>query len=156
MKIKQGFTLIEILIYSAIITGILTVSLFTAYQLISSEERVVMRRELTENQKFVLQKLAWILTNVSAINSPAASSTGSTLSVNRLNYSYNPLVLSLSDGALQLTSGATVTPITNHYASVTALSFEHRLVGGASTIKVNAIFSNDAGSTTINTTIFVK
>lgn len=152
----RGFTLIEILIYSAIVTIIFSFSLLAVYQIIDSDERVFSREELTANQKFLLQKISWALQNVDTVNSPAAGAGGPGLSVNKLNYPYNPLVISLDNGAVKLTSGATATPLTNDYVNVSGLNFEHLNFSGKSAIRATVALENKFGTTTIDATITVK
>lgn len=152
----RGFTLIEILIYSVIVTVIFSFSLLAVYQIIDFNERVFAWEELTANQKFLLQKISWVLQNVDTVNSPVAGAGGPGLSVNKLNYSYNPLVISLDNGAVKLTSGATATPLTNDYVNITGLNFEHLNFYGKNAIRVAAILENKFGTTTINAVITVK
>ena len=58
---KRGFTLIETLVYVAIVAGFITVSLSAVYQMIDFGGRVRNQREINENQRFLIQKLDWIL-----------------------------------------------------------------------------------------------
>lgn len=152
----KGFTLIETLIYIGIMAMILSLSFLVVYQLIDSNERIVLLRELTENQRFLLQKVAWVLQSNETINVPAAGSSGSGLSVNKLDYAYNPLVVSLSDGVVQLASGVTTTPITNSYVTVNSLSFTHRVLSGQTIIEIDAVLSNKTATNTLDTSIIVK
>lgn len=156
MTNNKAFTLIETLIYSAIVTMILSFVLLVAYQLISSEDRVIQLREVTENQKFILQKFFWVLQSVNTINSPASGGSGASLSVNKINYIYNPLIIYASNGVVYLNSGATSTPITNSFVNVSALNFQHLILSGHSAIKVTATLGNKVATATIDTTIIVK
>lgn len=151
-----GFTLIEILIYSAIVTAVLSLSVLAAYQLINSSERVVDRRQLTENQKFLLQKIIWTLKDVSSINEPVFGGSGGTLSVNKLNYAFNPLIISLNNGVVELTSGATTSPITNRYVTVDNLSFEYLNFSTSTILRISADISNKTASSSMATTIVVE
>lgn len=152
----RGFTLIEIIIYSAIVTAILSFALLSLYQIISFDERGVAQQELIENKKFLLEKIYWVLQSVEAINSPAVGGSGGTLSVNKLNYGFNPLIVSLNNGVTQLVSGATATPLTNSRVTIDSLNFEHLTFSGGAAIKINALLSNSVGSTSLETTIIVK
>jgi len=154
--LQRGFTLIEILIYSAIVTSMLTFALLTAYQIINSDDRLLARRDLTEDQKFLVQKIEWVLKNVSTINAPASGGSGDTLSVNKINYNYNPLIIALNASTTELTSGATTTALTSDNVEVSNLNFEHRNLGGTTLIEVSAKLENDTGSTTIDASFLLE
>lgn len=153
---NKGFTLIEILIYSGIVTTILSFTLVIVYQLIDSDERVVERREITENHKFILEKIGWVLQSVDKINSPAVGATSTKLSVNKLGYAFNPLVIQIGTSTLDLVSGATTSPITNNYASTTSLVFEHQNLASTSAIRITATIENTTASSTIDATFIIK
>jgi Tfp pilus assembly protein PilE len=150
-----GFTLIETLIYAAIVSILLSFAIITAYQIISSDDRVIYRNELTENQKFVLQKIYWALQNISSIDTPALGASGDTLSINKLNYPFNPIIITTDNNVIELTSGATTTPLTNSYISTSTISFEHIDLTDDSALKISIYFENKFGSTTTDTVIFL-
>ncbi|MEK9186129.1 MAG: prepilin-type N-terminal cleavage/methylation domain-containing protein, partial [Patescibacteria group bacterium] len=101
---RKGFTLVEVLIYAGIVTMIITFALLGTYQIIDYQDRLEDQLEVTENSKFLIQKIAWVLQNNSAINSPVLGSSGLSLSVNKLNYGSNPLVITLSNGRAWLST----------------------------------------------------
>jgi len=157
MKLQVGFTLIEILLYVSILGMIFGFTILAADQMISNYERLRYQRELMENQKFLTQKLIWLLQNNAAINSPAAGASADSLSVNKLNFSGNPLVIGLNGGRVWLTVG-TSTPIslTNNYVTVSNVSFTHFNFSGHDAIRFRANLINNVASTSIDTTIRVK
>jgi len=158
-KLKAGFTLLETLLYSGIVTVILTFTLITMYQLIKNEDRVTKQREMTENQKFFVEKVAWMLQSVDKINTPTLGATSTTLSLNKLGYAFNPLIIRASttpNGTIEFLSGATSSPITNSYATATGLLFEQLNLASTSAIRVRVTFTNDTASTTIDSTFIVK
>jgi len=153
MNKSGGFTLIEVLIYSLIVTVFLTFTLVLTYGMIVSSERIVARKELVENQKLILQKVVWALQNVSTINTPAFLATSSTLSIDKLNYYFNPIIFSLSASTLNLKNGATTTAISNSYVSVSQLIFTHATSGA---IRFRATLFNQYATETIDTLISFK
>ena len=153
---KRGFTLIETLIYIAILAMVLSLAFAAVYQLLDSDYRSVLLRELNENQLFLTQKIAWVLQSNQSVNAPAVGSSGSSLSVNKIGYAYNPLVFSLSGGVVRLASGATTTPITNNYVIVNSLNFTHRVLSGQTIIEIDAVLFNKAATSTLDTSIIVK
>lgn len=153
---KSGFTLIETLIYSAIVVMVLTLTLAASYGIIESQDRITKLREIAENEHFLTQKIVWVLQNVDALNSPPPGSVGSTLSVDRLGYAFNPLEISLQDGVVVLKSGSTTTPLTNSYVSVSSLIFSHQILASTTAVRVTALLENDIAHTSVDTTILVK
>lgn len=159
IKATRGFTLIEILLYTGIVAAVLTFTLITVYQLIDGESRVTKQREMTENQKFFVEKVAWMLQSVDKVNTPALGATSSTLSVNKLGYGFNPLIMRASTtpaGTIELVSGATTSPITNGYATATSLVFEQLNLASTSAMRVRVTFTNGVASSSIDTTIIIK
>ncbi|TSC88807.1 MAG: Uncharacterized protein G01um10143_704 [Parcubacteria group bacterium Gr01-1014_3] len=156
-KKNSGFTLIETLMYSAIVTGFLTFALIISYQLIDSSDRSTDLVELNENQQFVTEKIGWVLSSVSAINIPASGATSASLSVNRLNYGGNPIVISLSEGTVMYsTSSLPAVPLTNSHVTVSDLNFKNLNFEGRVGIQFSANFANNTSSTSLENTFIVK
>src|SRR3989344_1222509 len=100
-----GFTLIETLIYAGIISGFITISLLMVYNIIDFSASLAEQRGLIEGQRFLDQKLHWVLSNVSAVNSPVASSSSATLSINKIGFAQNPVVVDSLNGAVRVSYG---------------------------------------------------
>lgn len=157
MNGDRGFTLIEILIYSVIVTMILTFMLLAAYQIIDNRSRLEDWLAIEENQRFLLQKLDWILGSNQSINTPVNGANGNTLSVNKLNFSGNPLVIDLAGGVVRLKSGSGApVNVTNPRVSVSSLNFSNLNFSGRSAIRVQANLANSVASATIDTLIYVR
>lgn len=158
---NKGFTLIETLIYAALTTMLVTFAILTTYSLIDSSDRVRNQKELVENQKLLTQKIYWALQNVSAINSPTSGATSTTLSVDKLSYGSNPVVVNTASSVAWLKRGASAAqPITdNFYARVQSLNFHQFDFSGHPAIQVSGSLFNPYTSTTVaigTTTILVK
>ena len=157
---NRGFTLVETLLYAGLTTVIITFSILATYQLIESSNRVKSQKELVENQKLLEQKIYWVLQNVSAINSPATDATTTTLSVDKIGFAQNPVVVSVNSSTafLQRGTGAAL-PITDDaYVAVQNLTFHQFDFSGQPAIQVSGTLFNGYTSTTaaINTTIIVR
>ena len=153
---NTGFTLIETIIYSGIVTAVLTFFLTTFYYIIDSSDRSLSLIELAENQKFLVQKIGWVLSNNAAINSPPLGSSGTTLSVNKIGAAANPFIITSSGTFVTMASGTTpAVPLTNSWVSVANLQFHHLDFSGRSAIRITADLQNIVSSTTIDTTIFM-
>jgi len=157
MRKISAFTLIETLIYSAIVSGFVVLALVITYQMIDFRDDLDAGRELYENQRFLSQKINWVLSNVSVINSPAAGATGASVSVSKINHGSNPLVIDSLSGVARLTiGGGAATALTNDYVTVSDLSFENLSFSGHSYIRAKATLSNSRSSTTIDSLILIK
>lgn len=153
---KKGFTLIEILAYSGIVTIFVAAAVLASYGMIDYSGRVQKQLEVNENRQFLVQKIGWILQNNSTINSPASGSSGSSLSVNKLNFGNNPLIVNSSNGKVWLTAGGSPVNLTSDRVTIGNLTFEHQVFSSISAIKVSGTVLNDVASTTIDTTFYVK
>lgn len=149
---KSGFTLIEILIYAAITTVIITFSILTVYQFLEAGDRLRHQRELVESQQLLEQKISWALQSVSVINSPLAGATSTILSVDKIGFSENPVVIDVDGGAARLKRGsAPALQITNDaYSEVQNLSFRQFDFSGHPAIRISADLYNAFTSTTVN------
>lgn len=157
MKSSGGFTLLETLIYIGLVSVITGSFIAASYQIIDSRGRVQNQLELTENKKFLVEKLRWVLASNQAINSPAKGESSGNLSVNKLNYSGNPMVVDLSANQIRLTlGGGQPVPITNSQVTVTSLTFTHQDLSNRSVIRIQATMQNTIGSVSVDTTIPVK
>ncbi len=119
-----GFTLIEMLIYAAIFMIIAGSMTLFAVAMLRSGEQADYQVEVSDNTRFLIQKMERIIQGATAINSPAVGGTSSTLSVNTASTSANPFVVDRANGVVRLTmaSGASV-PLTNSFVTVSSLSF---------------------------------
>ncbi len=154
---RKGFTLVEVLIYAGIVTMIITFALLGTYQIIDYQDRLEDQLEVTENSKFLIQKIAWVLQNNSAINSPVLGSSGLSLSVNKLNYGSNPLVITLSNGRVWLSAaGASAVSLTNSRVTASNLIVDHLNFSNQSAIRFRVTLENSIASSTVDTTVFIK
>ncbi len=157
---NKGFTLIETLIYVAIASAILSFALATTYQLINASDRSDNQKEVVENQKLLEQKIYWALQSVSAINAPTAGATTTSLSVNKIGFADNPVIIYTDSEAAKLQRGANpALLITNDaYVAIQNLTFHQFTFSGRPAIKVNATIYNAFASTSIDidTVIIVK
>ncbi len=157
MKSNDGFTLLETLIYIGLVSVITSSFIAASYQIIDSRGRVQSQLELTENKKFLVEKLKWVLASNQSINLPSLGSSDANLSVNKLNYGNNPLVVNLASNQIWLTLGSgQPVPITNSQVVVTDLVFTHQDLSNRSVMRVQATVQNAVGSVLVDTIIPVK
>lgn len=151
-QFKKGFTLIETIIYIGIIAIIIGSFLIISEQIIFSSNRTRRQIELTENQKFLIQKINWLLRNVDTVNTPLPNASSTILSINKVNFSENPLILNLADNVVYLND----IPLTNNSVLVTNLTFYQLTLPGQNAIRMTANIQNDVASSTIDRFILIK
>lgn len=157
MKQQQGFTLIEIIVYSGIMVAFVTTTLLSLQQMLGSSDRVKQQRELNENHRFLVQKLNWAFSNVQAINSPAAGASAASISINQLNFGSNPIVLDVLDGVMRIaTGGGPAVALSNSYVSVSDLAFSHEEFNFQSAIHVTGLLSNSVATSAIDNWFYIK
>lgn len=158
MSGKKGFTLIEILIYCGIVSVFVTVSLLSAYQIIEYSSKLEKRRELNENHRFLIQKLGWVLSGVTSVNYPQEGIPNNALSINKINFSANPIIIDSLNGAMRIASGGgpAIELMNNNYASVSNLLFEQLNFDFQYAIKVTGTLSNDTASVPIDSIFYFK
>ncbi len=157
-KSQKGFTLLEVLMYASLVAGFVTVALASTHQILEYSNRLRSMRELGENERFLIQKFNWILSGVQTLNSPAVGASSTSLSVTKLTFPANPLLVSLATGTIQLKAGAssTVALSNNYFASTSNLKFENIQYSNQYAIRITAQLTNDFATTSIDTTIFYK
>jgi type II secretory pathway pseudopilin PulG len=124
MKNRGGFTLVELLLYAAMLSIIIfSVGIFLNLTLQSRTKNQVIA-EVEQQGILAMQRMMQVVRNSNLINSPATGASGSTLSVNMPQAALSPTVFALSGGAVTITegTGATVS-LTNNLVSVTGLTF---------------------------------
>ena len=133
---KRGMTLIELLLYTALLSIILTI----LYQLfiISSFQRIneVVEDELYINARIIMRELNQSVKNATAITVPAMGASGSTLSLSggQIVYSVN------AQGVFIKTEGAATTDVGNGEALVESIAF-YQLGPSTATPTVKVVFT---------------
>lgn len=141
---SEGFTLIEALIYIAILAIVLFATVFGAYNIIESTGRGDTDVFVEEEANFILRKVSWVLTGAFNVNSPAAGAANSTLSVVKAGYSQNPVVVELSGTNVTLAEGGGAAVVLNsEFAPIEDLVFEHKITGSPSVHTIMATITID-------------
>lgn len=99
---NRGFSLIELILYIALLTIILSAIIPFAWQIIEGGTESGMQQEVWSNARYVSERIKYEIRNASGINSVTTSS----ISLTETTTSLNPTVISLSSGNVRLTQGA--------------------------------------------------
>ncbi|MBI2406544.1 MAG: hypothetical protein HYV25_03105 [Candidatus Harrisonbacteria bacterium] len=152
-----GLTLIETLLYTAIVAIVITAFMLSTYGLLQTSERVEAGIELADAKLFAEQKLEWLIQGVDAITVPAAGDSAATLTLNKVNFTGNPLTVDAASGALRLSSsGGTPVPLTPNGISISNVLFERTTAGLHDRLRFTALLTGRYATTSIDQTIIIK
>ena len=121
---EKAFTLIEFLIYMAILATILVIMTGFFWDIIFGNIKETSYQEVQQNGRFALTKITQEIKKATGINIPLAGSSSNTLSLAMANASLNPTIFDLANGKLRITQG-TKGPLelTSDEARVSSLLF---------------------------------
>lgn len=97
-KAQTGFTLIEIILYVALLSIILSGAIAVAWDMIYGRVKVRTQQELNYQIRFAMTRINYEIRNASAINSVAATS----ISLAQADVARNPTIIDLSGGRLRI------------------------------------------------------
>ncbi|TSC70245.1 MAG: hypothetical protein CEO12_449 [Parcubacteria group bacterium Gr01-1014_46] len=146
---NKGTTLIEVIIYIALFSILLTGSFMSAMGLVDSNSKTRVSITVQDEGNFVMRKINWLITNLDPTSPPTVTGSGCSqiLTVRKINYSLNPIVLRLNSNILEISQGGGVfVPITTINVKVTCLEAE--------IISTNELPLGVSATTTINGTDF--
>jgi len=132
MKKIKGFTLVETILYISIASILLLTISFFLTNMLQTRSKGVAISEVEGQGMQVMQLMTETVRNATLLNTPAASTSSTTLSVNTTSATTSPTVFALSGGVLQIKEGtAAAIPLTNSKVIASGLSFTN--FGTAST-----------------------
>lgn len=102
MKDHRGFTLIELIIYIALVSIFLTGAVFFAWDVVYGREKSFIQQTVQQEDRRAILRLGFEIRRAETIN----SITPTQLSLEMAEEGINPTLFSLSDGTLQMTQGA--------------------------------------------------
>lgn len=122
---RDGFTLIEVIIYLVLFSIIIGGTFTIGYRLLSGSGITSSNLRVQEEAHFILRKIDWVLSGLANVTLPASGTTGSILIVTRSGVT-GPIKLDLNSGVLQITRGISASNALNSQSiPVTSVTFEH-------------------------------
>jgi len=107
---NKGMTLIEIILYVAILSLISTAFITIAINMMSLKTKSVSQQEIGSNLRFITQKINYEIRNAKSI----FSTTSSSLTLTTFDVSRNPTVFDLNNGHIRMGFGNSGScPVTN-------------------------------------------
>ncbi len=143
----RGFTLIETIIYLALLSFILTGTMLAVYGMLESGSSLLEKTATEDEGFFIMHKLDWMLSDLKSIDSPASGSDDSLTITQNDNTKFT---VWLEDGVVIMCEGASCAnrdDLTTENVEVSALTFA-RVSGTPAGIKATATIDGIDFSTT--------
>jgi Tfp pilus assembly protein PilW len=153
MQARQGFTLIETLIYLSVVGGIIATFVSFSFVVQDARTKTLVISEVQANGRFALDVISQRIRAATGVNTGSSTfdSDPGTLSLAMAESSVNPTVFNLSadNGTLQITEGVgSAVELTSDDAQVTNLTFTNLTDGDREHIRVQMTigYTNTSGS----------
>lgn len=111
-------------------------TLFTVYAIIEGRYRILARVEVADEAQFIMARIKWLLTGIDGVNQPLPNSTSSLLSVNKSNFSENPVVVFASGTDVFFSYGGKEWVLNSESVIVNELIFEHKDFDGNPAVEI--------------------
>lgn len=140
LKTNEGFTLIEVLIYSAIFSLMMVGMLGSVYLIIQGTNQSNARLLADGEANFILRKIHWAFTGASSIITPVAGSIGPNLSINKTGVAL-PIRFRLNSNNIEIDPGTGFySPLDTGNVIAASLSFQHIPASGGKPAAVKTVF----------------
>jgi len=156
MKNRSGFTMVEILIYSAILAIFLGAVFSFIASILGTTDNLLERNELLANTEFVESKIGWLTSLATGVTTPAPNSSGTALKMNLSDLTLDPALFSLTSSTINLSfASGTPAALTNDRVRVTTFEVKHLAASSSppqlkiSLALQSAIYPNIVATTTL-------
>lgn len=102
MHDKNGFTFIELILYIALVTIVLSAVVPFAWNSVETGVKSAVQQEVNANARYISERLLYEIRNASGINSVSATS----LSLSTSSAGTNPTIIDLSGGNIRIKQGS--------------------------------------------------
>ncbi|XOU94295.1 MAG: PilW family protein [Candidatus Kerfeldbacteria bacterium] len=126
MKIKQqqGITMIETLVYLALVSGILLAATSFAWNIINNRTKAFSIQEVEQNGRFITQKIAGVIKEANAITFPLVGNTASNLDLEMNDGGTQTISINLNGDDLEWQEDAGPTVLLNsNQVRITSMDF---------------------------------
>ena len=146
-KLIDGFTLVEFLVYSMIVTAMTGALVLTGVNLMQARAKIGIIEEVNHNSRTVMEKMIYHVQQAESINSPALNSTSTVLSLEMEIPAENPIVFEVNkDDELTMKKGTdTAVPLTTEKVKVSFLEFTNTsyTTSTPGTIRIEMMIEHD-------------
>jgi prepilin-type N-terminal cleavage/methylation domain-containing protein len=120
---QSGFTLIELLLYVMIVGSLLTGAVGLYAMTIDARIKTQSINEVNQQGAYIMDYITQTIRNASSVAAPAATNTGTSLSLTVPTSALSPTTFSLNADTLQVREGAgSAVPLSNSNVQLSALS----------------------------------
>lgn len=138
---KGGFTFIELLLYMAIVTIVLSSLVPFAWNIIGAAAKSNTEEEVFSQSRYISERIKYEIRNASGINSVSATSISLANSV----AAQNPTVIDLSGGNVRIKQGAgATTNLNSPDVAISSLTFTNNTSGDNKTKNITFVFTLNA------------
>lgn len=146
---KQGFTLIEFILYIGIVSTVLAVTAAIGVNVLFGKAKLAAIEEVSQNARFSIEKIADTIRNAQAIQSPSIGTTASSLSLQMADLAKNPTIFDISGGVVRIKEGAGgAVDITSSEVVATNIQFSnisYALTPGTVRVQMTVQYNNPSG-----------
>ncbi len=132
ITLKRGITLIETLLYVAIISILFTAFTFLLLTFLRARIKNQVISNIDQQSVLVIHEITQAIRNAETITSPAVGSPSSTLILDALSVGVDPTRFDVANGVLRIQEGAgSAVALTNNRVEVTDLTFSNLTAGSS-------------------------
>lgn len=146
---KKGFTLIEFLLYTAIVAAVLLAAGAVTFNVLFGKAKLGALAEVSQGGRAAMEQISFTTRNATAINSPATGANAASLSLQVADSIKNPTVFDVQNGILRIKEGATAAvSITPSSLDITGITFTNASTATASSslrIQLTVKYRNSTG-----------
>lgn len=141
---KKGFTLVELMIYIALVAGILIAATSFAWSIINSRTKAFAIQEVEQNGRVIMERLTQEIHQATQITSPALGVGDSSLVLVMRDNQNDPTTFALDTNRIVMTQGGNPTlPLSSDQVIVTDLQFINYSTPNGKTNNVKIILQLD-------------
>lgn len=137
MKNKKGFTLIELIIYIALVSVFIVGATRFSLNIIYGREKTQRQQNVSGNARTALERITFEIKNADSIVNVSPTS----LQLNNANL--GNITISLSSGRIAIAYGAVNTFLTSNQVNVTSLDFTDLSTGNSKNINVSITIADN-------------
>lgn len=140
VQFNQGFTLVEMILYIAIVSIFMTGLVYFTWDVIYGRVKSFVHQEVNQNIRFASKRIAYEIKNAKSVTSPTSGSASS-ITLEYTEVGRNPTIINVADGRIQIGYGSSGNcPVSNPCFLTSnklnsSLSFANLSSGNSSNIK---------------------
>jgi len=139
MKKESGLTLIEIIIYIAIVGLMSTALTMMMMNIMSLKSKTMVMQEVNSSLRLIVDKLNYEIKNAKSLNSTTASS----VTINTQDSTRNTTIFALNTGNIRMTVGSTIANLNSNLVNISAFTITNLSSGDGKTANINYVITGN-------------